>query len=407
MPDSSDRDRQVGASLGLDALESGERLAFSSGHYTLSCDRPAGRLTITRRSVTGNSSDQVIPLPALTGFCLDWSDDMARPSLSGLVRAFKAGRTDSGGFDEQAADAALQQCRALSLTLWHASDAGPRTTRLPLRLHSVERIEQLVELGLHLAAAAGLPAFGVFRVADLNLEIRAANAAAPGFGELPPGEDRQALQKYIARLLRHPALPPFDPGSLNANLAVVDWRPGTRIAFRRGVTPVVVPLALGSCLLFAGPALAVSRWLRDQPLDVVTLGIVTLISCGIGGALLWLLLRRLPRSVVFDWDERCVTVRSPLRTTALPFRQIECIGMTANDLSTTAGGGGESATIGRSDFSCDLEVLSAGATPALLVLETSRSLPRADALRQAVPLARELAQALGVKCRLRGRGLGR
>jgi hypothetical protein len=296
-------------------------------------------------------------------------------------------------------DALLPPGRNLRLWLDETVAGGEcRTTAVRIPLREIDTCEQLVELAMNLAATVGLGYVGVYEIPGFDVEAHVTREPGRGMVELPRAEVErggETLANAAAGFLARKSLPPFEPAALGGDLDLVEWRLGDRVVFRRRLALSTVLAAPLSLLMVGGPALGLLMASRDRPLDAVTLAIVSMMGLAFGGAFLYYFFQRLPRRVVFDWQEGTLAVEAPLGSWSLPFSDIDRLQLRLGSQSTSSEGGGSTS------WFCELQVVPHGSAPRLLLTTNLADDPEIP-LRQALPLVNDLAAALGVRKRVEG-----
>ena len=379
-------------------LEVGKRFILETDGFELFCDRRAGELRLVRRPPVGRESERIIPLESVAGIRLPWTEKPSK-SLGTMKRAFKiATRSKSVDECEQAGNE-LPNAKNLVLWLDEVTPTGSQSTRIPIPIEEIETVEQLIELGLNLAAVADLPYVGLFQIQELDPEFRASRKRERGFEDLPTDaieKGGEPLSRKIDEMLEDPAIPPFRPEALSADVEVTEWQVGDRVVFRRGLSPLALMLSPFSLLVLAGPALAWVRVSSGRPLGLFTVGFTTIMGVAFGGGAIYKVLRLLPRSVVFDWNQRTLTLTSLFRRSVIPFHDIDSLELTRISTSTSHDGGTSSVS-----FRGELHVVELKSGKRYRILDIEPSGDRETPLRQALPLMEDLEEALDVESRIR------
>jgi hypothetical protein len=271
---------------------------------------------------------------------------------------------------------------------------------------SVERVDTLAEAGdlaRRLAAAAAFGYEGVVRSdpRELTWDFRA--AAAPGFSPVP---DIETKADYHHDRLSQPsptAAPrertdPFAPASFKSDFRVEAWGPGQEVRFERPFRFTAIGCLPGVGLAFAGPAAFVVTGevfglaLSDRVLIACVSGVFGLIFAG---AAAFAVYQSLPRTIVFDWAEGRLEVAGLFRRRAVAFPEIRAVGMMGQRMRRT-----QSTKAPRWTYECEVSVFlgapGAQATPLVLLSTRGAYDDPETPYRACLPLATELAKALGV-----------
>jgi hypothetical protein len=381
---------------GIAKLVPGQRVLLETDRYDLDLDRRSGTLRLVHRPKLRRAREQVIPLENLDGLRVRWSERTV-VTWSRLRKVREITASSPKRLAPHEIDALLPPGRNLRLWLDETDTDGKSvTTPVPIPLEEIDTVEQLIELAMNLAAAAGLPYIGVFEIPGFDAEVHAMREPGRGLVELPSAaveRGGETLSQAAADLLAGKILPPFEPDALGGDLDLVDWRPGDRVVFRRGLRLSTVLAAPLSLLMLGGPVLGVLMASLGRPMDAVTLVIVSMMGCAFGGAFLYFFFQRLPRRVVFDWREKTLAVEAPVGGWTLRFSDIDRLDLRLGSESTSSEGGGTTS------WFCELKVVPRGQKPRLL-LTTDQADNRETPLRRALPLVTDLAAALGVRKRV-------
>ena len=262
----------------------------------------------------------------------------------------------------------------------------PVRSRFKLAVDGLTTEQQLVELALKLGAVSGLPFGGVYRLSNAGIEVRLDRSEVRGSTALPTLDPEPlALQATAESALAGAGLPPLDIEALALDHEIVEWAPGRRVELRQPVTFAT----------FLGPAgllvLGATMWLA---LTVEGAG-GTIAGAGslLGVVLLLIGALSLPRRLVFDWATRRLELASWLRRRRLDFDRLDRLELKGVARESSSDSGGGSMT-----YSCELLAhLQATDESKPLRFLSTRSQPTPDEpFRQAEPLLKELADALGV-----------
>jgi hypothetical protein len=357
----------------------------------LRVDGQAGELTIDEQSPLGGARSQVVALDRLERIVAEVA--LVKPS---------AAQTESG-----VGGMSRQPRLGLRLQLeWKGARERKERRRLSFIVAEVDERQELVDLAYRLARAAGLRYTRVARNDPSGVEVELGREQGAGLEPLPllatagdyaqdqvsPQAERAAAQERVA---------PFVPSAFRGDLRCTVWRPGQQVTFRQGpgVALGCLPFAL---LLLAGPAFYALGPLRDGerlPASIV-LGMFGLF---LGSHAIRVIASRLPRSVKLDWEGRKLERRGLFRRRSLPFSEIKevelrCIAQRYR---------GSNMRLPYHKHRC--EIVACLRTPEAgepvgetLVATESFTEDKETPYRMALPLATELAQALGVPRRVTG-----
>jgi hypothetical protein len=200
--------------------------------------------------------------------------------------------------------------------------------RIPIPLEGVDSIEKPTLLSIRLSLITRLPYIGVFAVPHVRPEIRLQRNQGNGLVQIPKhaaatGDNNRSA--FITQLLDNQHAPPFEPHAFDSEPKLGEWQPGERVMFRRPLLMRTIWRAPLSPLLLGGPALAWWSAAQGRPMHPVSVTIVTLVTLAFGLPFLVVFLRSLPRSVVFDWGERTLEIRSAFHGHRIHFDSIKAL----------------------------------------------------------------------------------
>lgn len=282
--------------------------------------------------------------------------------------------------------------RGLPLDLGLVRSGGER--RLALSVRGIENAEHLADLALRLGAAAGLSFYRVARNEGPLFEIEVRRDGGPGLRAV-------TLSTAAVAAVADKHLAPFDPARFHGSPRVTAWEPGRKVAFTKawGVSVLLAPLALAAAL---GP-LAYLRLasLREMALlpRAAALALITLGGLGIATVGAVGFASGLPRRVRFDWDERTLRIEGR-GGRVVPFADVVALELRGRSHWTTSRQRTRRTLWHWTEVRALLRPSHAAPSADALLVETrwyreDAASPRADAL----PLATELASALGVGLR--------
>ena len=320
----------------------------------------------------------------LAGF-FRWSGRLETPS----VDTFTFSRTPRGGGKEE-----------LRLAL----RAGQRTPiTFDFNVEKIDTTEKFADFALRLASLAGLSYYRVLRSDAALFEMRALRHPEPGALAVPSVAGQAQYEKGVAipaavraaeeRLQR------FNPESFKGDLRATAWDPGREVSFEKGWSKEVLlsPLLLGVLLPFI---MSRSEGLSHEPvgriLGLAFFALVGLVAALIGG---FGLTSGWPRRVVIDWTRREVLITRFRNSRTIAFSAIDAIELRRLTHRHRRGRGSTLVTL---HYSCDIRLALRGPAASAAgesVVETVWCRDSNEPYYMALPLAKELAAALGVEQR--------
>jgi hypothetical protein len=279
---------------------------------------------------------------------------------------------------------------------------GAREDRFDLGLSGLRDGEHVADLGLRLAAAAGLPYYRVTLNEGGRFAMEASASAQPGFERVPSTagaalDGGGALGTAAAAAAAQERLPPFDPAAFRGDARIKVWEPGREVRFEKGwgpsmlLSPLLLAAALGPVAFFRLPSLHTMPLLpRVAAVALITLVGLGLALIGYAGVALGL-----PRRVCLDWATGTLRVEKPRQSRTVRLDAVEAVEQRNKSFSTRRASGGMTRT---SHWSQILLRLREPAFPRdELVIQTREFQEDKDSPRaMALPLGRELAAALRV-----------
>jgi hypothetical protein len=348
----------------------------------ISVDGAADRIEITQTRLLARTrtSVETIPLADLRGM---------------NVRAARPVSSSSG-----ARDTGL----AIQLSLLFRDETARTPRNLSFGVEGLDQREEAGDLALRIAGAAGLGYQRVVRSDPREIELEFGTLGAAGFTPLaaPVAKAdyaRDVVAPAAEALAAREETPSFDPATLQSEFKVVAWQPGQEVRFRRPLGLVAIGCAPGMLLLGLGPLLfytmgrAATNTLQDRLIGAGVGGLFGLIFGGLAALVVY---TSLPRTVAFDWMERRLRIKGLFRQREYDFAELRSIELKATRYHHSSSKGSSSYT----NYGCDL-IAHAGdpAQPkAIELLSTTSFREDPDTpYRMALPLATDLAKALGVK----------
>jgi hypothetical protein len=287
---------------------------------------------------------------------------------------------------------------------WWVSErqrAGGRPTgEVGFRVVGLDKREEVLDLALRIGAAAGFASYHVVRSDPRDLEIEldrhsVGDQPMPALGRVDYARDAVAPEARAAA--REEKVPPFDVAHFKSDYRVREWKPGERVVFYKafpwgvlGCLPfVAIPLVLEAMLIAGVGTVTGSRLALHLVLAIFSLAVLLpFVALVIGSR---------PRRVAFDWGTRRISVgREPpipmSAVTALELRGVKVHHRPSKGSSYWS-------------YRCEVDLHHADAargqpTVTRLVETASTRDDGAPAWRCALPLATDLAKALGVERRV-------
>jgi hypothetical protein len=302
----------------------------------------------------------------------------------------------------------LDAGRPLQLVFRVAQDDEGRrleSHELTLRVEYLEQTAEVADFAYRLGAATGLVFIKVIRNDPKTVEIELSPTREPGFTPAPWNLAKADYAKDVVapaarEAVAHEKVPPFEPAAFPSDHKVALYEPRNRVVFRKPWGFAAVGCLPFTLLVLTGPAIFLTaRFTTETGLGMrlFVSAFVGLFGLILGAIAMAAVHSALPRTVTFDWTSGTVTAKGTGKfdlaiseIAALELRQVHRISRGKN--STTHW------------HYCALLLhrrgLAAGSPP-LAVVETTHLQDDPDTpYRAALPLATELARALGVERRL-------
>jgi hypothetical protein len=360
----------------------------------LDLDHAAGELRIREAELFGRGSrEAIVPLARLAGLSVRRTakapsdHDPLRPQKPGPgialdFRLHREGASGSDAFD----------LRTLAFGVEH-----------------LDRPDEVADLALRLGAASGLRFFRIVRNDARDVEVLLQRGAEVGFAAVPAGLGpadyaRDAVAPAARALAATETVPPFDPRAFPSGHRVTAWRPGLEARFHKPLTMGAILGLPFTLLLFAGPAVFFfiqSVAAPGSPLAprLALSAFVGVFGLVFGFIALVVVSSALPRRVAVDWTERMIEIRKPTGRQRIPFATVQALEMKAIHRVLK----GKNST--RHVYSCEVALHvkdpDTGALSCTPLVATESLTDDPDTpYRATLPLATELAQALGVPRRV-------
>jgi hypothetical protein len=305
----------------------------------------------------------------------------------------------------------------LRLEFGFGEGSGAAGRALDLTVQGLDRTEEVLDLGQRLAAAAGLAEQRLLRNDPREVEIEFTRTAVRRAVVPRPVGDAMPLPEPAVRadyaagriepaaraLATQEVVDPFDPGAFRSDHRVATWRPGQVVRFERPFRFAALGCAPGLLGVLAGPLMFLQMLRfpqnRAQGIGSLLLGaaIFELFGVVIAAVAAAAVLQALSRSVSFDWSERLLRIRGPLRSRAFHFSELaplelRCLRFTRSKGPTTY----------RCDIVAHLVPVAGKARELSLVSTLTVGSSITIPYRSALPLVVELAEALGLPHRVTG-----
>lgn len=358
--------------------------------FRVDVDRTAGEVRfVHRRLAFGGEQERVLGLKRLRHITLRTITAVSR------LQALGEGRGAGG--------------KALQIEFRVARDeAGDRleTRELILRVLDLDQAAEVVDFAYRLGAASGLTFAKVVRNDPGAVEIELSPTREPGFSPAPWDLAKADYAKNVVapaarEAVAHEKVPPFEPRTFPCDHRIRVYEPRSRVVLRKpwgfaalGCLPFTLLVLTGPVVFLFARFTTPTEW----PMRLFVSGFVGLFGLMLGGVAMLMVHSALPRTVTFDWSSGRAVARGTRRfdlafadLEALELRQIHRVSTGKNSTThwyycaillhrrSSAGEGG-------------------GPTS---VVETTHLRDDPDTgYRAALPLATELARALGVERRI-------
>ncbi len=284
------------------------------------------------------------------------------------------------------------------------SRAGWRECEIALAVDGLERNDEVADFALRLGAAAGLTAFRVVRQDVRDVELLLGHGVAAGLTALPaPSQPADYARDRVAQAARDAVkreiVPPFEPASFDGRPPLREWSPGRRVAFHKAWK---VWLTLAGLPLLALPLLGLALllgWGEAEGSRVVGALVVMALTLPLGIAGVLMVAFSLPRSASLDWTRGAFVKRALWRRERWALGELLAVELRGESQR-------HKPKNGRAYFSyvCRIDVWYRNATGGSDRSELVATRPYKDdpdtPWREALPLATDLARALGIERRL-------
>jgi len=355
-------------------------------------DRASGELRLRESGLFGGvAPEAIIPLARLDGLTVRRTSKA--PSLHDPRRPVKA-----------APGVAL----TFRIRREGASDAF-ESREVAFRVRHLDRPEEVADLALRLGAAAGLPFFRIVRSDARDVEVALRRDFETGFGEVPsalgPADYARDVVAAPARsMVETEKVPPFEPQAFVGDHRVAVWNPGSEVRFRKPLSFAAVGCLPFTLLVFTGPASfffihAVGATGGGETLQrLVVAAFLGVFGLIFGAIAIVGVASALPRTALVDWTSRSIQVRTLTKRRLIPFEAVRAVEMKALHHVSS----GKST---RHHYWCEVGLHLRGQESGALTYDplvaTERARDDPDTpYKTALPLATELAKALGVARRI-------
>jgi hypothetical protein len=357
--------------------------------FRVDLDRTAGEaLFVERRLIGGGERERVVRLDRLRGITLRTVTAVSRLRAQGeappgkgkgLHLSFRVARDETGD----------------------AQDVREMT----LRVDDLDQPAEVVDFAYRLGAASGLVFAKVVRNDPKAVEVELLSTREPGFAPAPwslakADYARDTVAPAAREAVAHEKVPPFEPRTFPSDHKVRVYEPRDRVVLRKpwgfaalGCLPFTLLVLAGPLIFFTARFTTPTAW----PMRLFLSAFVGLFGLILGLLAMVAVHSALPRTVTFDWTTGRVTARGTRKfdltlsdLAALELRQVHRVSRGKN--STTHW------------HYCTILLhrrSSSGGSGPVSVVETSHLQDDPDTgYGAALPLATELARALGVERRI-------
>ena len=287
----------------------------------------------------------------------------------------------------------------------HLRDAAgaARQRTLRLEVEGLDTCEKAADLAFRLGAAMGLSRQRVVRSDPRRIEVEMKRETAPGLEAMPPLEGRADYTRGLvapaaARAAAEYRMPAPDPSRFpGQELRVARWAPGDEVRVDKpmqGAFLGCLPFAMAG--LVAGPVF----WLLFH--DVFATILATVLGLLFGGIALAMAAMSRPRHVRIAWGEQELIVSGALRRRRIPLHRLSALELRCVRRGRTAGSRGQYV---HRMYSCAVQAQVRGETTTdttAVELMSTRGFeddPETP-YDAALPLTKQLAEALGVEWRV-------
>ncbi len=298
---------------------------------------------------------------------------------------------------------------ALSFRIAAQAPGAPSLSRdLTLGVEHLDQREEITDLALRIGAAAGLAAFKLVRSDARDVEIELRRQPEAGFEPLPellgPADYARDTVAPAARAASaDERVPPFEPGGFPSEHRVALWKPGVAVELRKPLSFGAIGCLPFTLLALTGPALFPFIRAADGTTGTLAGRLAITAMLGLLGVLAGLAAAAVvaagwPHHVRFDWTSRVITLGALRTRRAIPFGAVN--GVELKVVRRVHRGKHT-----RQAYFCELGLRlrdpATGVVTCERLLETERFQDGPETpYRAALPLATELAQALGVERRV-------
>jgi hypothetical protein len=357
--------------------------------FRVDLDRTAGEARLVeRRLIGGSEHERVLRLDRLRGLTLRTVTAVSRLQALGEAHPGKG--------------------KGLHLAFRVARDEGSfrqETRELTLRVEDLDQPAEVVDFAYRLGAASGLTFAKVVRNDPKAVEVELLPTREPGFAPAPwnlakADYARDAVAPAAREAVAHERVPPFDPRTFPSDHRVRVYEPRSRVVFRKpwgfaalGCLPFTLLVLTGPVIFFTARFTTPTEW----PMRLFVSAFVGLFGLIFGVIAMAVVHSALPRTVTFDWESGRATAKGTGKfdlafsdIAALELRQVHRVSRGKN--STTHW------------HYCTLLLhrrAPSGESGPIEAVETRHLQDDPDTpYRAALPLATELARALGVERRI-------
>ena len=282
-------------------------------------------------------------------------------------------------------------------------DGALDTRGLDFEVEELDRNDEVADLALRLGAAAGLAFHRVVRNDHREVEVELAKEPQPGFAQTPwdlgvANYASDVVAPAARGAVAEEKVAAFEPAQFKSGHRLDTWTPGTFVRFRKPFSFASLGCLPFTLLVLAGPVVFFTVQIPELLPKLVVTFMATIFGLIFGGVALAILADAPTRTTEIDWRTRAITLKSFRKTVEIPFETLRAIELKAVH---TISKGKNSTT---HYYSCEIRALlrgaAAGVDSSQELVKTERFMEKPDEpYRMALPLATELAKALGVERR--------
>jgi hypothetical protein len=296
---------------------------------------------------------------------------------------------------------------ALRVTFTLLEGSGKRGVRHVSTLFRVawlDRREEVVDFALRLGAAAGFASYRITRSDSREIDVEL-DRGGLDLVPIPPMAPASYVHDRIPagtrEALAQERVPHFAPEAFDSAYTVLDWHLGERVVLRKpfpwGVPAGCLPFVLAPLAVF----LMVLKSDNGQPNRALFLVVTGVAFLGLLGLFIhWARMDR-PRRVEIDWRRGRLLVEGWREQVDVPLAAVRAVEMRGVKVFSSGGSRGPSYYTHHCEIRLEHDDGRGGPTTSTELCSTrSRRDDPAEPWRAALPLAADLAEALGVERRI-------